>query len=177
MSQRRKIEMTGAENFRISDTNPNEAVGLPGCMACGSWRCPGPFMVFPTRVNVHGTPRMAFVSVSLSCAKKAVLTYERGGELQRIGSGRTDDAPDKRRAVEQAAELLAAVGVPFDAEEVLKDKANPYFQTGIAQGASAMPLNRLLEEARADDDGMPVEPQYNEKTPGFPGQTAVADKA
>lgn len=173
MSQKRHITMTGQENFRISDTNPNASVGLPGCLGCGSHRCPGPFMVFPTRVAVPGTRRLAYSSISLACAKKAVLAYERGAEIQRIGSGRPEeDVMSLSEFIHSAPEHIRS-----QLDELVDQarKSNPYFVTGV--GRDGVPLHRILDELRAaerggdpyvepydpdqaaaDDDGMPTAP-------------------
>jgi hypothetical protein len=80
-----------------------QAVGLPGCLVRVLPYCPGPFMVFPTRVNC-GRPAWRSSASALACAKKAVKTYERGGEIQRVGSGRSDDEDqsDGQRAASSA---------------------------------------------------------------------------
>lgn len=150
--QRRKIIMNGQERFRISDTNPNAAIGLPGCLGCGSPYCPGPYMVFPTRVLVSGSNRLAFVSISLACAKKAVIQYESGGEISRVGSGREDDVDDissNRADIERSAELLERLGVSVDQDELhdLLQPDNPYFTTGV--GRNGVPLHRVLDELRS----------------------------
>lgn len=154
--QRRKIIMNGQERFRISDTNPNAAIGMPGCLGCGSPYCPGPYMVFPTRVLVSGSNRLAYVSISLACAKKAVLEYERGAELTRIGSGRPEDEDAhqaNRTDIERAAELLERLGVSVDQEELAAviSPENPYFVTGV--GRDGVPLHRVLDELRAAERG------------------------
>lgn len=170
MAQRRKISMTGQERYRISDTNPNDAVGLPGCLGCGSPYCPGPYMVFPTRVVVPGSRRMAFVSISLACAKRAVLDYEGGGEITRIGSARPDEESDaarnaSRADIERAAELLGYMGVFVDPEGLksVLNPDNPYFQTGV--GRDGVPLHRILDELRNAEQGSDpyVEPYDPEK--------------
>lgn len=126
MKQRRKIQMTGQENFRISSTNPNAGAGMPGCLGCGSHRCPGPFMVFPTRVTIPGARRACFMSVSLSCAKKAVIDYERGAEVAVVGNARPgEDGPPAEQTEEQRAEREA------------------YFRTGVGVGESAKPIDEV----------------------------------
>lgn len=153
MPQRRKIEMTGQERFTISDVNPNAAVGLPGCLGCGSPYCPGPYMVFPNRVAVPGSKRLAYISISLACAKKAVLTYERGdAEIGRVGSGRPEDEEKQaasRADIERAAELLERLGVDYDKDQLqnVLQPENPYFTTGV--GRDGVPLHRVLDELRA----------------------------
>lgn len=147
--QKRHITMSGQENFRISDVNPNAGVGLPGCLGCGSHRCPGPFMVFPTQVAVPGSRRMAYISISLACAKKAVLNYERGSEIQRIGSGRPED-----EAMSLSAFINSAPEAIKDQLQALVDQArlsNPYFVTGV--GRDGVPLHRILEEMRTAAQG------------------------
>lgn len=168
-SARRKIQMTGQERFRISDTNPNEAIGLPGCLGCGSPYCPGPYMVFPTRVLVPGSRRMAFISISLACAKKAVLNYEAGGDIARIGSGRPEDGDQVRTSVadlERAAELLHRMGVFVDPEGLasVTSPDNPYFHTGV--GRDGVPVHRMLDEMRASERGdAAAEIDYNKVDP------------
>lgn len=179
MSQRRRIEMTGLENFKISDVNPNASVGLPGCLGCGSHRCPGPFMVFPTRVAVPGSRRLAYVSISLSCAKKAVLLYERGDEIKRVGSGRPEDQlsdADRRAKIEQAVELLHDAGLEPDEIQAANRPDNPYFQTGV--GRDSVPLHRILDEMRtAERGGDPwVEPFQPDANPGQSAEERTADR-
>lgn len=159
MPQRRKIEMVGAERFTISDVNPNAAAGLPGC-ACGSWRCPAPFLVFPTRLM--GGKRAGFVSVSLACAKKGVLDYERGGETASVGSARPGED-----------------GPPAPIHPV-EGSTNPYFKTGVGSGADARPMSRLLAEKEQEtlaalygEDPPEDDPEYSKDTPGYPGTTAT----
>lgn len=152
--QRRKLIMDGMENFTISETNPNAGVGLPGCLGCGSHRCKGPYMVFPTRVVIPGSRRMAFISISLSCAKKAVVNYERGAEVGVMGSGRPDEEAQINASVadiERAAELLTRLGITIDEDELAEKTShdNPYFHTGV--GREGVPLHRLLDEIRSAD--------------------------
>lgn len=176
---RRRIEMNGLENFKISDVNPNAAVGLPGCLGCGSHRCPGPFMVFPTRVAVPGSRRMAFVSISLACAKKAVLLYERGDEIKRVGSGRPEDQlsdADRRAKIEQAVELLHDAGLEPDEIQAANRPDNPYFKTGV--GRDSVPLHRILDEMRtAERGGDPwVEPFHPDASPEQTADERTAER-
>jgi hypothetical protein len=127
---RHKIEMNGAENFKISDTSPNVALGQPPC-ACGSWRCPGPYLVFPTR-TLPSNGRAGFVSISVACAKKGVLKVERGDEVGVVGPGRPDDEvkPGRTHA----------------------EPDNPYFKTGPGLGESARSLYDAMAALHEEGD-------------------------
>lgn len=138
-AKRRQIQMNGQEQFKISMVNPNAGAGLPGC-ACGSYICPPPYAVFPTRL--HGGRRAGFVSVSLACVKKAVIKYERGDEVQNVGNVREGENVEPGKV------------------EPIEGSTNPYFQTGV--DPSARPLHQVQREqverdqaaAEGDADGV-----------------------
>lgn len=132
MAKRRKIVTDGLENFRISETNPNASMGLPGC-ACGSWECKGPYIVFPNTRIAGGGRRGGVVSISASCAKAAVLRIERGDEIGRLGTGRVGED-----------------GKPSAPADMVNDPDNPYYRTGV--DINAKPLD-LMEATPEPEEG------------------------
>lgn len=82
----RRVQTNGADNFVLSEQNPNDTCG--GHCACGKHPTDqhGPFIVFKGEGPVQLGHQVKLV-VCAPCAKSAVVKIENDDELLRVGAG------------------------------------------------------------------------------------------